>query len=259
MSRSRRAIVTGAASGLGRACLEALRARGYAVAALDLAPAEIEAEHAEVCDVSDVEAVGRSVSRAVQALGGLEAAVHCAGIFPEESVPLHALSPSVWDRTIAVNLTGAYALARAVLPALAPTRGAMVLTASAAAQQPQAGAAVYAAAKAGVAALARATALEYAHLGVRVNAVSPGWMDTAMAAPVLGRAALRERVQRAVPLGRVAEPVEVAEAVLWLLSEAAGYVTGQDIVVDGGLGRSALLAEGDVAAAWRRAGAPEPS
>jgi NAD(P)-dependent dehydrogenase (short-subunit alcohol dehydrogenase family) len=167
-------------------------------------------------------------------------------------VPLHALSPVVWERTIAVNLTGAFALARAVLPALVPTRGALVLTASVAGHQPQAGAAVYAASKAGVAALARAVAIEYAHLGVRVNAISPGWMDTAMAEPVLSRPALRERVERAIPLGRVAAPEEVAATVLWLLSDEAGYVTGQDIVLDGGLAEAAYVNEGDVAAAWER-------
>jgi NAD(P)-dependent dehydrogenase (short-subunit alcohol dehydrogenase family) len=184
--------------------------------------------------------------------------VHCAGIYPEESVPLHALSPQVWERTLAVNLTGAYAFARAVLPALIQSRGALVLTASGAGEQPQAGAAVYAAAKAGVAALARAAAIEYAHLGVRVNAISPGWMDTAMAAPVLTRQNRRERVERSVPLGRVAASAEVAETVVWLISEAAGYITGQDIVVDGGLGLAAYVEEGDVAAVWRRVAPGEP-
>jgi NAD(P)-dependent dehydrogenase (short-subunit alcohol dehydrogenase family) len=261
MSAPRRAIVTGAASGLGRACVEALRARGYAVAALDARDVRgtgLEAEHVAACEVSDVEVVEDAVADALQALGGLDAAVHCAGIFPEESVPLHALSPQVWERTLAVNLTGAYALARAVLPALIQSRGALVLTASGAGEQPQAGAAVYAAAKAGVAALARAAAIEYAHLGVRVNSISPGWMDTAMAAPVLTRQNRRERVERSVPLGRVAAPAEVAETVVWLISEAAGYITGQDIVVDGGLGRAAYVEEGDVAAVWRRVEPGDP-
>jgi NAD(P)-dependent dehydrogenase (short-subunit alcohol dehydrogenase family) len=253
MSAPRRAIVTGAASGLGRACVEALHARSYLVAGLDARedPAAA-AEHLAVCDVSDVDAVAQAVKEAVDALGGLEATVHCAGMFPEQSVPLHALAPGIWERTIAVNLTGAYAVARAVLPALVLTRGALVLTASIAGQQPQAGAAAYAASKAGVAALARAAALEYAHLGVRVNAVSPGWMDTAMAEPVLSRPARRERVDRAIPAGRVATPGEVAAAVAWLLSEDAAYVTGQEIVLDGGLSHAACLGEGDVAAVWRR-------
>jgi NAD(P)-dependent dehydrogenase (short-subunit alcohol dehydrogenase family) len=262
LSAPRRAIVTGAASGLGRACVEALRARSYAVAALDArdpaAAAAVAAEHVAQCDVSDVRAVADAVAGSIDALGGLDAAVHCAGIFPEESVPLHALSPGVWERTLAVNLTGAYALTRAVLPALMQSRGALVLTASVAGEQPQPGAAVYAAAKAGVAALARATAIEYAHLGVRVNAVSPGWMDTAMAGPVLARPSRRERVEHAVPLGRVAAPAEVAETVAWLVSAAAGYITGQDIVVDGGLGRTAYVQEGDVAAVWRRCGSATP-
>ncbi len=249
---ARRAIVTGAASGLGRACVRALRERSFAVAALDVRAADVEAEHVGICDVSDVDAAATAVGEALAALGGLDAAAHCAGVFPDQVVPLHAVEPRTWERTIAVNLTGAYAVARAVLPALAKTRGALVLTASVAADQPQPGAAVYAASKAGVAALARATAIEYAQLGVRVNAVSPGWMDTAMAAPVLERAALRERIERAVPVGRVAAPEEVAATIAWLLSEDSTYVTGQDIVVDGGLAVSAYVGDGDVAATWAR-------
>jgi NAD(P)-dependent dehydrogenase (short-subunit alcohol dehydrogenase family) len=254
MSEARRAVVTGAASGLGRACVELLRARSFAVAALDVRSAEVEADHVGVCDVADVDAVADAVGEAIGTLGGLDAAVHCAGVFPDQLVPLHALAPSTWERTIAVNLTGAFAVARAVLPALRDTRGSLVLTASVAGEHPQAGAAVYAASKAGVAALARATAIEYAHLGVRVNSVSPGWMDTAMAAPVLERDSLRERVERAIPAGRVAAPDEVAAVIGWLLSQNSAYVTGQDIVVDGGLAVSAYVGEGDVAATWRRSG-----
>jgi NAD(P)-dependent dehydrogenase (short-subunit alcohol dehydrogenase family) len=121
-SSPRRAIVTGAASGLGRACLIALRARGCAVAALDLQPAEIEAEHVGVCDFADIEATAAAVSEAVSALGGLDAAAHCAGVHPDKAMPLHELDPQTWERTLAVNLTGSYAFARAVLPELATRR-----------------------------------------------------------------------------------------------------------------------------------------
>jgi NAD(P)-dependent dehydrogenase (short-subunit alcohol dehydrogenase family) len=254
MSEPRRAIVTGAASGLGRACVAQLRARSYAVAALDANPADVEAEHVDTCDVSDIDGVEAAVGAAVSVLGGLDAAVHCAGIFPDQVVPLHAIEPQTWERTIAVNLTGAFALARAVLPALAEARGALVLTASVAGEQPQPGAAAYAAAKAGVGALARAIAIEYAHLGVRANSISPGWMDTAMAAPVLERPALRERIDRAIPLGRVASAEEIAAATAWLVSEEASYITGQDIVIDGGLAIAAYVGAGEVAAAWKRVG-----
>jgi len=250
----RRALVTGAASGLGRACVSALRARGYLVAALDVSPADIKADHVVGCDVSDAQAVAGAIAQALEALGGLDAAAHCAGVFPDQLVPLHAVEPATWERTIAVNLNGAYAVARAVLPALAESRGALVLTASVTATQPQPGAAAYAVSKAGVAALARAAAIEYAHLGVRVNSVSPGWIDTPMAAPVLGRAALRERVESAVPAGRVAAAEEVAAAIAWLLSEESAYVTGEDLVIDGGLAISAFAGQGDAARSWRRLG-----
>lgn len=250
----RRALVTGAASGVGRACVHTLRARGYAVAALDLDPLDVEAEHAERCDVSEVEAVGAAVVRARDALGGLDAAAHCAGAFPVQNMPLHELDPRTWERTIAINLTGAYAVVRAVLPALAESQGALVLVASVNATQPQPGAAPYVVAKAGVLALARAAAIEYAHLGVRVNSISPGWIDTAMAAPALGRQAVRERVEEAIPLGRVATPEEVAAAIAWLLSSESAYVSGENLAIDGGLGVSAFVSEGDIATTWKRFG-----
>jgi NAD(P)-dependent dehydrogenase (short-subunit alcohol dehydrogenase family) len=129
-----------------------------------------------------------------------------------------------------------------------------VLTASVTAGQPQPGAAAYAASKAGVGALARALALEYAHVGVRVNSVSPGWMETAMAAPALGRRAVRERIEQAIPVRRVITAAEVAATIVWLLSPAAEHLTGHDIVIDGGLSVSAMVGPGDVAAVWERLG-----
>jgi len=248
----RRAIVTGAASGLGRACVEMLREAGCAVAGIDLQANGIEAEHFGVCDVSDIESMASAVAQAVSALGGLDGAVHCAGVFPDQVVPLHSVPPELWERTIAVNLSGSFALARAVLPELIATSGALVLTASVTAQQPLPGAVAYAASKAGVVALARVAALEYAHLGVRVNAVSPGWMETAMAAPALTRPSVRERIEQTIPSGRVATAAQVAATIRFLLSEDAGPLTGQDIVVDGGLSISAMSGRDGVAAAWQR-------
>jgi NAD(P)-dependent dehydrogenase (short-subunit alcohol dehydrogenase family) len=236
----RRALVTGAASGVGRACVGALRQRGYEVAALDLRKPEVDAEHVATCDVSDVAAAGAVIEQAIAVLGGLDAAAHCAGVHPEGATRLHELDAAVWNRTLAVNLTGSYAVARATLPTLVETGGALVLVASVAGAQPRPGTAPYAVSKAGVAALARAAALEYSHLGVRVNSVSPGWIDTAMSAAALDRPALRERIERAIPAGRVGTPAEVAKTIAWLLSEEAAYINGADVAVDGGIGISAL-------------------
>ena len=246
------ARVTGAASGLGRATTALLRQRGVRVAGLDLEPKGVEADLALGCDIADAAAVQAAVRQAVERLGRLDLVAHCAATFPSSAVPLHALDPAIWRRTVDVNLNGAFAVARSTLPELVGSRGAMVLVASVAGDHPQPGAAVYTATKAAVAALARAIAIEYAHLGVRANSVSPGWMDTAMAAPVLSREHLRRRVEERVPLGRVAAPEEVAEAIVWLLSEAAGYVTGQDLVIDAGMSLAAFVDDGEVAATWRR-------
>ena len=250
--RPRSALVTGAASGLGRATAALLRSQGFRIAGLDLEATDVETDVALACDVSDTTAVAGALESLAEGWDGLDAVAHCAAMFPPSAVPLHALDPEVWRRTIDVNLTGAFSVARATLPALMRRRGAMVLVTSTAAHQPQPGAAVYAAAKAGVAGLVRALAIEYAPHGVRVNAISPGWMDTAMASPILGRPALRERVEQRVPLGRVAEPGEVAATIAWLLSDAAAYVTGQDLMVDAGMGLMSFVDDGDVAATWRR-------
>ena len=256
-ARQPSALVTGAASGLGRSCVERLRAEGFAVAGLDLASTANEADLSLECDVTDQAEVADAVAEAVTQLGGLTGVAHCAGAFQAEALPVHAISPETWSRTITVNLGGAYAVARASLPALIESSGSLVFTASVAAGQPQPGAAAYAASKGGVNAFSRAIALEYAHLGVRSNTVSPGWMDTAMSKPVLSRPELRERVEGGIPLKRVASPDEVAAAVHWLISRDSSYLTGQELVIDGGVSVSAFVDRGDTDAVWRRLG-PAP-
>jgi len=262
------ALVTGAASGLGRAVVGWLRAAGWRTAGIDLSPAA-GADFDAVADITDGDALAGAVAAAVEHLGGLDGAAACAGVNATSFALGHRLPRADWDRLLSVNLTGAFLTAQAVLPHLVSRRGALVIVSSVSAHHPLPGAGHYSAAKAGVVALTRSLALEYAAAGVRVNSVAPGYMDTPMSSPVLGRENLRRRIEETIPLGRIAEPGDVAEVVGWLLTPGARYLTGQDVTVDGGLGLStyssrALIdrlwaAEGE-RSRWRSAhGAPRSS
>ena len=150
--------------------------------------------------------------------------------------------------------TTAFLTAQAVLPHLVSRRGALVIVSSVSAHHPLPGAGHYSAAKAGVVALTRSLALEYAAAGVRVNSVAPGYMDTPMSSPVLGRENLRRRIEETIPLGRIAEPGDVAEVVGWLLTPGARYLTGQDVTVDGGLGLSTYSSRALIDRLWAAEG-----
>jgi NAD(P)-dependent dehydrogenase (short-subunit alcohol dehydrogenase family) len=156
-----------------------------------------------------------------------------AGAGIEVNRPAHELPLEDWERTLAVNLTGAFLVARHAIGAMleAGAGGSVVCTSSPAAFVGFAGGGntAYAASKGGLSAMVRSLALDYAHAGIRVNAVVPGATDTPLTRDPDGRA--REQI----PLGRIAAPAEIAAAVLWLWSDAASYVTGSQLVVDGGL------------------------
>jgi NAD(P)-dependent dehydrogenase (short-subunit alcohol dehydrogenase family) len=233
------AFVTGAAGGIGRASALAFAARGAAVAVCDLAdPADtaaaIEALGVQALpirlDVADADAVHDAVEDTVRTFGRLDFAHNNAGTFAVS--PLAGLARADWDRVLAVNLTGVFVGMRAQIPHLVATGGAIVNTASIWSEQGAPAQAAYVASKHGVAGLTRAAAIDHGHQGIRVNAVAPGPIRTAMTAavpdeamaPVIGR----------TTLDRYGEPAEVAEAVVWLCSPAARYVNGVVLPVDGG-------------------------
>jgi NAD(P)-dependent dehydrogenase (short-subunit alcohol dehydrogenase family) len=248
------ALVTGGSSGIGRAVAELLAARGAHVA-VNSADAGEAGEVAAaitasggiavpaVADVRDSEAIRAAVHTTVDTFGSLDTLVTCAGIQRYGTVT--STDETTWDEVFAVNVKGVFLTARAVLPYLRRSaRGAVVVVSSVQAYATQAGVAAYSASKGALNALARSMAIDEAPLGVRVNTVCPGSVDT----PMLRWSARRfsdgseEGAEQTIdswghahPLGRVARPSEIAEVVSFLASPHASFITGEDIRVDGGL------------------------
>jgi NAD(P)-dependent dehydrogenase (short-subunit alcohol dehydrogenase family) len=248
-------LVTGAASGLGRAVSELLTASGAVVATLDRA--ETQGACPLRTDVTDAESVASAVAEVVDRFGRLDGVAHCAGVFNNTLDPVHRLSAEAWAGTLDVNLNGSFHVAQASLPHLMESRGRIVFVGSVAGRFPQPGGAAYSASKAAVAALARSIALEYAPHGVTSNCVMPGYMDTGMTAFLSDRPALRERIVERIPLERFADPDEVARVVCALLTDTSSYLTGQEIVVDGGSSLTAFVGTRDVARMWDRITPPQ--
>lgn len=239
---ARVAIVTGAGSGIGRATAIMLAERGYAVVAADLDERAARSTVADMphavavgVDVADPAAPAQLVAAAVDRWERLDALLAVAGM--SEAVPVADLSDQSWSRVLDVNLSATFRCCRAAVPALRETRGAVVTFGSVIARGAMPGQGVYAAAKAGLEALTRTLALEHARDGVRFNCLLPGSTDTPMLWAGLSPEELpvaQASVEEDVPLGRPAEPREIAEVACFLVSPAASFMTGSSIVVDGG-------------------------
>jgi NAD(P)-dependent dehydrogenase (short-subunit alcohol dehydrogenase family) len=240
---TRVALVTGGGHGIGRATAELLAREGASVvvADVDAVAARASAEsigglHFAV-DVADEAAVGELVAFCVRELGGLDWACNIAGISPAPRAFVDH-TPAEWQRTIDVNLSGVFYCMQHELRQMAAQGrgGAIVNMASGAAVVPAPGQPQYTAAKHGVLGLTRQAAQEFAAAGIRVNAVLPGQTDTAPMRAYLDALPDRgERMIRHLPMQRLATPAEVARAVVWLCSDAASYVNGVALGVDGGL------------------------
>jgi meso-butanediol dehydrogenase / (S,S)-butanediol dehydrogenase / diacetyl reductase len=236
----RAAVVTGGGSGIGRATCRRMTEEGARVAVLDVDGDAAQSVAEEIggvafgVDVGDPNALKAAVDAAAAAFGGLSIVYNNAGIGSFSR--LHEYDPAEWERVLRVDLTGVWAGFRAAVPhLLANGGGSIVSTASISGTRPAAGEAPYAASKAAVAALTASAALEYGPR-IRVNAVSPGMIRTTMTAPWFEfMPDQEERFQKGTPAGRVGEPEDVADVVVFLCSDLARFVTGQNIVVDGGL------------------------
>jgi NAD(P)-dependent dehydrogenase (short-subunit alcohol dehydrogenase family) len=189
---------------------------------------------AHVADVTDPQGMRDAFDAAAKAMDGITTVFNNAGVGGLS--PLHDWEPEEWNRLVAVNLTGVYLGFRAAVPHLrAAGGGSVVSTASISGTRPAAGEAPYAAAKAGVAAITASAALEYAP-SIRVNSVSPGMIATALTEPLLQFFPdEKERYERTTPVGRIGEPEDIADVVVFLCSDMARFITGQNLVVDGGM------------------------
>jgi 2-hydroxycyclohexanecarboxyl-CoA dehydrogenase len=229
------AVVTGGASGMGLAICAELTARGHRVASLDLtdAPGDVLGLRA---DVTDRAAVDRALAAVRDELGPIGIVVTSAGVAP--FTDFTEITPELWQKVLAVNLTGTFNVIQAAVPDMvAASWGRIVTISSAAGQNGSPRQAHYAASKGGVIALTKALSWDYARLGITVNSIAPGPIDTPMArqAGAAGDMPDISTLGSFVPVGRVGTPEEIAAACAYLCSEAAGFVTGQVLGVNGGL------------------------
>jgi 3-oxoacyl-[acyl-carrier protein] reductase len=237
------ALVTGAARGLGRCIAQSLAAAGAKVACIDINVETLADTVAAIraaggtaepiaCDVTQSEQVAKAVDQVVELWGGLNILVNNAGITRDNVIV--RMKDEQWDAVININLRGTFLFTRAVARPMMKARGGRIINiASVSGLMGNPGQVNYSASKAGVIGLTRTVARELASRNVTVNAVAPGFIATDMTA-ALGEDILAQ-VRKEIPLGRLGDPQDVADAVLFLASDAASFITGHVLTVDGGL------------------------
>jgi 3-oxoacyl-[acyl-carrier protein] reductase len=232
------AIVTGAASGIGRASAERFAAEGARVLAADRPGTDLEFESDAIVplgvDVTDADAPSKIVEAAIAAFGRLDILYNNAGI--GAGAPAAEMTDEAWDQVQAVNLRAVFRLTRAAIPHLvASGAGRIISTASVMAEHTDYGLSAYCASKAGVLGLTRTLALELGRHGVTANAIMPGAILTGMTARNFANAEIADVWARKSPLKRLGQPADIAALALFLATDEAGFVTGQAIACDGGL------------------------
>jgi NAD(P)-dependent dehydrogenase (short-subunit alcohol dehydrogenase family) len=239
-------IVTGAAQGLGRAVAEAFAAEGAGVVLLDVEPDTLQATANAIRDAGgrvepipgDVrrrEDVKAGVDLAVERFGHLDVAVQVAGI--AEFVPFLDFEDELWNRVLDINLKGTWYLVQEAARVMVRqgNGGAIAITSSTNAFQPEAGGLAYNTSKSGQVAVMQTAAMELAEHGIRVNAIAPGIMNTRLASFLVNHPVQSKAMLDRIPLRRFAEPKEMARPILWMCSDDAAYMTGELMVVDGAL------------------------
>ncbi|MFA5890497.1 MAG: SDR family NAD(P)-dependent oxidoreductase [Actinomycetota bacterium] len=234
----RNAIVTGGGSGIGRATCARMAEEGARVTVLDIDAKAASTVADEIgglsvaADVTNPRALAAAIEDAAYTMGGLHVMFNNAGAGMLS--PLHDYPFEEWDRLVRLNLSAVFYGMRTAIPLMRPSGGAIVNMSSVSGTRPAAGEAPYSASKAGVIALTRSAAIENGP-AIRVNAVSPGWIRTGLTAPLEQFPDVVEGIVHKTPMARVGDPEDVADVVTFLCSDRARFITGQNIVVDGGM------------------------
>lgn len=237
-------LVTGGASGIGAETSARLAGEGARVAIADWNEEQARARAERIvsdggqamavaCDITDAEQCESAARAVAERFGGIDGVVNCAGISkPHDSI---SLPPADWARMVDVQLNGAFYIAQACAKRMWERGGAIVFITSTNAEAAFPRRAAYCSAKAGVAMLTKVLAIEWAERGIRVNAVGPAYVNTEMTRRNIEAGNANEaQIKARIPLGRLAEPADVAGAVSFLLSDQAGFITGHSLYVDGG-------------------------
>ena len=240
----RSALITGAASGIGRLVAEMLAMRGARVSLFDQNKEGLEAVRSAFSakgwtvavtsgDASNEHDAAKAVQTAVGAFGGLDMLVNAAGIIIRKT--LLETTPEEWRRVIDVDLNGYFYMLRAAIPEIRKAGGGSIVQISSVCANIGLGYPSYTAAKGGVSSLTRQLAGELAPYRIRINSVSPGPTETAINLDTMGDAAIKASIVANTPSGRTGQPVDIARAILFLLAPASDYINGTDLVVDGGI------------------------
>ena len=232
-------VITGGAQGIGEACARLFVSEGAKVALIDRQEellknltAELGGEHCYfTLDITDQEAVKNSVKSIIENYGRIDILINNAGI-TRDSLTIK-MTDSAWDDVIDINLKAPFVMTREILPHMQEKNQGVILNASSVSSLGNIGQANYAASKAGIIALTKTWALEFARYNIRVNAIAPGFTETTLISSVPDN--IREKIIARIPLRRFAQPEEIASAYCFLAGDEAKFITGQVLFVDGGL------------------------